>query len=174
MRVSGDGYKDLNDAIQGASFSYRPMSTKSELIDYYKETYKGRGQEGWKQHIVKDLAEQTGMKRKNLERRFDPSRIEKKAGKAQQEQYKALGQTLPMKKEPKDTTGKRARVTWTGDLQTYDEKWPRVGKTYTGTLSASEARQMKKGSFDPVFASFGFPPGIITEIDVYSISVDFL
>lgn len=173
MHVSGDGYEQLNQAIEAASYDYTPLSTKEEVIGYYQRTYTGKGQEGWKQHIIKDLHAQTGIKIKTLEKRFE-KRITTKATKRTAGEYRELGKTLPMKKTPKGITGKRARVTWTGDLQTYDEKQPRMGKTYTGTLSPSGARQMQKGSFDPIFAAFGFPPEIITEIDTHSISVDFI
>jgi hypothetical protein len=177
MKIEGDGYEQLNEAIQGASFQYAPMSSKGELIDYYKETYKGKGQEGWKQHLVHDLARQTGMKSKNLERRFDPSRIDKKANKAQQEQYRELGKTLPQKKEPKNTAGKRARVSFNGEVCIPSGKKRKDDcrdRNFTITLSASQASSMKHGNFNPIFDAYGLEPGVIGSIGVYSVSVDFV
>lgn len=70
--------------------------TKSEIIDYYRETYRGRGQTGWKQRLVNDLSGITGMKPKNLERRFDPSRIGNvPRTRREREQYEELGDMLP-------------------------------------------------------------------------------
>lgn len=71
-------------------------TTKADVIAGYRELYKGRGADGWKQHIVRDLASLTGMKPKNLERRFDPSRIGNVPRRASEKQeYETLGQQLP-------------------------------------------------------------------------------
>lgn len=78
---------------QVMAVSHQPQ-TKAEIIEYYRETYKGRGKEGWKQKLVNDLASITGIKPKNLERRFDPSRINN-IEKRNASQYKQLGDTLP-------------------------------------------------------------------------------
>ena len=180
MQVHGDGYEQLNDAIQAASFDYSYRSTKADLIAYYKETYQGRGQLGWRQHLVQDLARQTGMKPKNLERRFDPSRIDKRPNKRQQEQYADLGKQLPQKKTPKDTRGKAARVSFSGEVC-----YPSGGKgsrssdcrnrDFTTNLNAQHANALKKGDISAVFSgSYDMNAGAISEIDVYSISVDFI
>jgi hypothetical protein len=68
-------------------------STKAEVIAVYQAEYKGRGQAGWKQHLVHDLAEQTGMKTKSLEKRFEKRIINPEKRNAAQ--YETLGKTLP-------------------------------------------------------------------------------
>jgi hypothetical protein len=179
MHVSGDGYEQLNEAIQAASFDYSYRSTKNELISYYQETYQGRGQAGWKQHLVQDLARTTGMKPKNLERRFDPSRIDKRPNKRQQAQYQELGKQLPQKKTPKDTKGKRARVSFSGEVCYPSGGRGRRGadcrdKAFTTTLSVQQSNAMKRGDFYPIFDAQGMNPSAIDSLDVYSISVDFV
>jgi len=62
--------EDLREQMQAVS-TPRFLSTKAELIEHYQATYTGRGQAGWKQRIVHDLAAITGMKPKNLEKRFE-------------------------------------------------------------------------------------------------------
>ncbi|HEV2580460.1 MAG TPA: hypothetical protein VGT44_06370 [Ktedonobacteraceae bacterium] len=68
-------------------------SSKAEVIASYRERYEGgRGAAGWKQHLIKDLAAQTGMKPKNLEKRFDPARIDNAPRRASEKaQYATLG-----------------------------------------------------------------------------------
>jgi hypothetical protein len=80
--------KEQVDAISTPIY----MTTKAEIVDYYKDT-QGKG---WKQAIVKDLSAITGMKTKNLERRFDPSRLQN-VEKRNAAQYAALGKQLPPK-----------------------------------------------------------------------------
>lgn len=90
---SSQGFQErLQDKIDALSTPiYR--SSKAEIVDYYKDTY---GAKGWKQALVKDLSPIAGIKPKNLERRFDPSRLNnverRNAG-----QYAALGKKLPPK-----------------------------------------------------------------------------
>lgn len=180
MHVHGDGYEQLNDAIQAASYDYSYRSTKAELIAYYKETYQGRGKEGWKQHLVSDLARTTGMKPKNLERRFDPSRIDKRPNARQQEQYRELGRELPQKKTPKDTRGKAARVSFSGEVcYPSDGRGRRNSdcrdRDFTTNLNVQQANVLKRGDIFQVFnGSYNMNAAAISEIDVYSISVDFV
>lgn len=180
MHVHGDGYQQVTDAIEAASYDYSYLSTKGELIAYYKETYQGRGKEGWKQHLVNDLARTTGMKPKNLERRFDPSRIDKRPNARQQEQYKELGRELPQKKTPKETRGKAARLSFSGEVC-----YPSSGhgkkrqdcrdRDFNTNLNAQQMNALKRGDLSMIFAgSYNMDAGAISEIDVYSISVDFV
>lgn len=180
MQVLGDGYDVLNEKIDSASFTWTPRTSKEDAINYYKETYKSRGKEGWKQHIVRDLAAQTGIKPKNLERRFDPSRInmpeKKNAG-----QYKELGAQLPMKKEPKDLAGKRAKVTFRGTVcipSGKDKKGqPKQDcreKNFTRTLDRTQTHEMMYGSFDPIFDAYQINPDVIGSIEVYDLQVEFI
>lgn len=74
------------------------MTTKAQIVDYFQATYTGRGKEGWKQRLIDRLlpfTPQTGKNpRKNLEKRFDPARINNKEPR-NKTQYEALGKTLP-------------------------------------------------------------------------------
>lgn len=100
--------KTLQHAIDKASVP-QFLSTKSEIVSYYQDKYTGRGAAGWKQHLVKDLAAITGLKEKNLERRFDPSRLNKPAGKAAKD-YAQLGKDIgPVGKRP---PGKGYQIYW--------------------------------------------------------------
>lgn len=83
------------DAILGAS---QQRETKAEIIEHYRATYPARGHGSWKSRLVNDLAAITGMKPKNLERRFDPSRIEHVPRTAREkDQYKELGEQIAPK-----------------------------------------------------------------------------
>jgi hypothetical protein len=79
----------LEDALNAKT---RPiyMDSKEQVVDYYKDTF-GRG---WKQKLVHDLAPIAGVKPKNLERRFDPSRLHSPE-KKNTGQYSSLGKQLP-------------------------------------------------------------------------------
>lgn len=75
-----------------APVQYR--STKAEIIQYYQQEYPSLGKGGWKQHLVNDLSNFTGVKPKSLEKRFDTQRRgspEKRNAK----QYEEFGKTLP-------------------------------------------------------------------------------
>lgn len=74
------------------------MTTKHEIVEYYRDTYgetgKGHGKP-WKQAIVHELALITGMKPKSLEKRFE-KRLDSPE-KKNASQYGALGKRLPPK-----------------------------------------------------------------------------
>lgn len=71
------------------------LTTKAEIVEYYQSRFPGRGADSWKQHLVQDLAANTGMKAKNLERRFDPSRLNNvPRTKREKEQYVELGEQI--------------------------------------------------------------------------------
>lgn len=73
----------------------RTLSTKSDIVEYYQSRYPGRGADGWKQRLSHDLADITGMKAKNIERRFDPSRINNIPRRASEKgQYTELGEQI--------------------------------------------------------------------------------
>lgn len=181
MNVSGDGYEQLNEAIQGASFEYVHMKSKGDIVAYYKETYTGRGAAGWKQHIIKDVSAQTGVKPSSIERRFDPSRIDRMSSSESQKQYTALGEKLPMKKQEKNVKGKRARVSFQGEVcipSGKDKKGkPKMDcreREFSVMLSPAQANSMRQGNYGAVFDAYGLNPGIISEISVDNIGVDFL
>jgi hypothetical protein len=69
--------------------------TKQEILDYYTQRYPGMGKNGWKQHLIHDLAPFVGdVKPKSLEKRFDKKRRNDPEP-SNAEQYKELGKTLP-------------------------------------------------------------------------------
>lgn len=73
----------------------RTLTTKGDVIEYYQSRYPGRGADGWKQRLSHDLAGITGMKAKNVERRFDPSRISNVPRTAREKgQYVELGEQI--------------------------------------------------------------------------------
>lgn len=183
MQVNGDGYEKLNAAIERASYTttlYVP-ETKQELKQVYQQEY-GKS---WQKHLSEDVARMKygdNMSEKDFQkkvhnesRNFNPDRINTKVTGKKASQFVSLGRRHATEvKEPKDISGKRAKVTWKGALRTYDEKRMRPGTTYNVTLNASEARELRHGSFDPIFVAEGFPSGIVEEIDVDSVSVQFL
>lgn len=196
MQVLGDGYDVLNEKIDAASYTYKHMETLGDLVPYYQETYKGRGQEGWRQHMLHDLSGITGKSEKYLGRRLDPSRLYKKdretgkpvkgdirepKDKQVQAQYRKLGEQLPMKKEPKDLAGKRAKVTFRGTVcipSGKDKKGqPKQNcreKNFTRTLDRTQTHEMKYGSFDPIFDAYQINPDVIGSIEVYDLQVEFI
>ena len=189
MRVSGHGYEQLNEAIQTASFTFTPRTSKADVVEYYKETYKGSGRKGedptWRVHIQRDLSAQTGTKYNSIRRQFDPSRIGNapRAGSKNAQGFIALGKTLPLKKTPKDTAGKKARVSFDGEVCIPSGKGKGRGQAltddcrnrrFTVKLSAKQTSRMKRGDFAPIFDAYGLEPGVIGSIDVTDISVDFL
>jgi hypothetical protein len=83
----------LNDQVLAASM---PRETKADIIAYYQAVYPAKGKGSWKQRLVNDLAGITGLKPKNLEKRFDTQRrgnpeLRNAA------QYQELGDQLPPK-----------------------------------------------------------------------------
>src|SRR6266702_3097193 len=73
-----------------------PRETKADIVEYYQSTYPGFGRGGWKQRLVNDMAAITGMKPKNLEKRFDPQRLNNPEDR-NADQYAELGEQLPPK-----------------------------------------------------------------------------
>lgn len=73
----------------------KPPSTKIELIAHYQKHYAPLGKKGsWKQRITGDLARITGLKQKNLEKRFDTQRINNPEMGKTARQYKMLGDMI--------------------------------------------------------------------------------
>lgn len=109
-----------------------PRTTKAEAIEAYQDLYKGRGQKGWKQHIVKRLSEITGMKPKNLEKRFDTQRRGNPETR-NAEQYKTLGEELPpvYPENGMHVSG----IIWVKYSEDCEERYPDYD------LSAEEAKQ---------------------------------
>jgi hypothetical protein len=76
----------------------RDLRTKADLVEYFRANYPARAtrtQPSWRQAIVAHLAANTGMKPKNLARRFDPSRLHNvPRTRREKEQYEALGKQI--------------------------------------------------------------------------------
>jgi hypothetical protein len=179
MQVSGDGYEQLNQAIEDSSFQFVPMKTKSDMVEYYKATYPARGVGSWRDMIQRDLSSITGTKYNTIRRQFDPSRLGNAPvkGSKNEQGFTELGKQLPPKKEPKNTSGKRARVSFNGEVCIPSGKKKKADcrtREFTATLTTSQASSMKHGNFNPIFDAYGLEPGVIGSIDVYNISVDFL
>jgi hypothetical protein len=182
MKVSGDGYEQLNSAIESGSFELRPMTSKSDIVNYYQATYKGKGTGGWRDMLQRDLSSTTGTKYNSIRRQFDPSRLGNAPvkGSKNEQGFRALGKQLPPVKEPKNTSGKKARITFSGMVCIPSGK--KKGKvqedcrqkTFTQTLSPGQASAMKRGNFNPIFDAYGINPGVIGSVEVNSVSVDFL
>lgn len=71
-------------------------TTKAEIVEYYQQRKDAGEIKSWRKALVHDLAAITGKKEKNLQRRFDPSRV-KNPEKKNAAQYEALGLTLGVK-----------------------------------------------------------------------------
>jgi hypothetical protein len=177
IQVGEGGYEKLNDAIEAGSFESRAMNSKSELVNYYKQTH-GKS---WQKNLSEAIVPFTDQKGKNpahnVARRFNPDRINRQASKEAQAQYEALGKTLPEQEFPKNITGKKARVSFNGQVCIPSGKKKTIDcrdRKFTQELSAKQTNEMKHGNFNPIFDAWGLNPDIISSIDVDSMSVDFL
>lgn len=112
----------LDSMKEQISASNRMLGTKDELVDYFRAKYPSRGSGSWRKQIVGRLAQNTGMKAKNLERRFDPSRLNNvPRTKRERDQYKELGEQIgPV--PPKNGYS----VTWHGEIRISNVCWPRA------------------------------------------------
>lgn len=88
MATSHNWYEQVLTDVREAS--KKPPTSKTEAVAYFQREFAARGKGSWKQQLVHQLADITGMKPKNLEKRFDPQRLHnpepRNAG-----QYKELG-----------------------------------------------------------------------------------
>jgi hypothetical protein len=114
---------DLSEQLN-AQAPVRYRSTKAEIIKYYQEEYPSRGKDGWRKHLVGDLASFTGMKPKNLERRFDPSR-RGNPEKRNTKQYEEFGKTLPPM--PREWPPNGINVHFRGRIKISRKWYPSVG-----------------------------------------------
>lgn len=153
----------LHTAVD-AKFTSSYMSSKQELVQHYQQTYL----KGWKQQLVKDLAAQTGIKPKNLERRFDPSRLNAKTSAKNAAQYKALGEKFPPIKTLKND---QITVTIKGHQGVRERTW---STTFTGPDAYAFANNPNYRDFfkklkynDNVINSF--EGGDSGEVDVYEV-----
>lgn len=164
----------LHSAIENTGPLLEPvyLSTKAGIVEYYKDVYGDRtGPGGWKSHLVKDLAAQTGMKPKSLEKRFDPARLNnpeaKNAG-----QYAALGKTLPPSAYvPKKPRG--ARVSFSIYFR-ISQSYKRVNQTVDLTDDQT-ARLMQEGDFDAVLEAYALNNiDQLEELDIGMMEIELL
>lgn len=114
---------DLSEQLSAkAPVKYR--STKAEIIQYYQQEYPSRGKEGWRKHLENDLGAFTGMKPKNLARRFDPSR-RNNPEKRNTKQYEDFGKTLPPM--PRDWPEGGINVRFRGRIKISNKWYPSTG-----------------------------------------------
>jgi len=80
----------------------RTRETPDEVFDYYKKEYpgsktlkNGKVQYAWQGKLADDLSQVLGIERKSVMRRFQGVRAGK-VSKSQEDEYQALGQSLPL------------------------------------------------------------------------------
>lgn len=153
------------------------MSSKADLIDYYRDKYPGRGANGWKQHIIHDLAAVTGVKPKSLEKRFDEQRRgnpeRRNAG-----QYADLGKQLPpvgqkLKENSFTITVKATQVVGYKNGRPTGERERSIPATFIGADALYFAQNPDYQDF---FAYAGYPPDVIEmffagdyELDIFQV-----
>lgn len=151
--MDADSAQTLHSAIAETGPLLKPvyLSSKAGIVEYYKDVYGDRtGRGGWKDHLVKDLAAQTGMKPKSLEKRFDPARLNNPEPK-NKAQYEALGKKLPPSAYvPKRARG--ARVSFSIYFK-ISQSYKRVNQTVDLTDDQT-ARLMGEGDFDAVLEAY--------------------
>jgi coenzyme F420-reducing hydrogenase alpha subunit len=100
---------ELREQIESIMEPPEFMTTKAEIVAYYQQEYGKR----WRIELERGpLSEISGLKPKNLARRFDPSRLNNvPRTRREKEQYEKLGKLLPPKKEKRPPkNGFRVRV----------------------------------------------------------------
>jgi len=70
------------------------LSTKADLVDYYQQRQERGEVASWRQAIQSDLVALTGKKSSAIARRFDPSRLDRRAGTQTAKEYAALGKQI--------------------------------------------------------------------------------
>ena len=161
IHIDPTSEKMLGSTIQAAITESRHLSTKSQLVEYYKQEY-GKS---WRKHIQSDLAAITGMKEKNIARRFDPSRLNSQE-KKNADQYKELGKKLPPVKVDRNISGKSANVDFYGKVYF-------SGKAYYKhidvNLSSDQFQQMiEDQNYDAIMEEYGIDIGNIEEREATS------
>lgn len=161
--------QDLLQAAINSATNAVYMTSKEQVVDYYRDTY-GRV---WKQKLVHDLAPIANMKPKNLERRFDPSRIHNEE-KRNAEQYKTLGQQLPPIRRELKAGQTSITITVKGDMH----QGPRGGTeplAPNATFSGSDAFTfINSPNFDDIYEDYGMDADLLNDgdyvLDVGSVS----
>lgn len=135
-----------------AASTPRFATTKSEVVAYFQEQHP----RGWRKPLVAALAPITGMTEKNLQRRFDPSRLgNQPKRKAEQEQYKELGRQIgPIGFEAPEGG---FEVTFVGQIRISNQCYPRSFiKRVSGADAQAlvEAAQNDEADFMTMFRAY--------------------
>ncbi len=110
----------INQVIAASTPIY--ASTKAEVVDYYRKEYP----RGWQAALSRDLADLTGGNARNINRRFNPDRINQspRPGSKQAQEYQDLGQQLELTigyKPPDDGV----EITFQGEIKISKKCYPR-------------------------------------------------
>lgn len=170
MKVMGDGYEKIAGELDRAGTETIYLSSKNEVIGYYKQEYGSH----WGKKLAEKIVAETGKgKVENIARRFRGSRTEsgKVTPKAAAE-YKAVGRTLPGTQVPrKDIAGKRAKATLKGEVKISDDKRPRK---IDATLNARQASALRRGDLGAFFEAYGVNPKAVEEVTIKTFSFEYL
>lgn len=108
---------------------------KAGIVTYYRHQYEKLGRGGWKDHLVKDLAEITGMKPTSLKRRFDPDRLDRVPKTSREKsQYQELAEFLGLE-EGRIPPKHGYLVSFDGEIKISNACYP---KQFTNLLISGE------------------------------------
>lgn len=170
LKVLGNGYERVNDALERAGTETIYLGTKNEVIGYYQQEY-GKH---WGRELAKKIVETTGQGRVDtIARRFRGTRAGSgKVTPRAAAEYRAVGKTLPGTEVPrKDLAGKRAKVNFKGEVKISDDKRTR---SFDTTLSGRQAGQLRRGNIGAIFEAYGVNPGAVETLSVDRIDVNYL
>lgn len=157
---------DREDMLLGAVQSVSTpnyMTGKDQIVAYYRDTYGTK----WRGAIVQELAPITGLKKKSLQRRFDPSRLSSRPRTAKaKDEYRQLGEKLP----PVDRTPNKSSITITVKGKSEGRK-----RTVTATFSGVEAYKfVNDPEFIDIWEDYGVDGGLFEggdyELEVASVT----
>lgn len=112
MQFDSEFDKLLKKRLRAKAITTR-YTTKADLVGYYQARQAHGEIKSWRTAIVADLAAITGLKEKNLQRRFDPSRLNAKVSPKNAKEYEALGKKLGVTRTPPPEGFK---IVWNADL----------------------------------------------------------
>lgn len=128
--------------------------------------------------IQRAISNLTGTKYNSVRRQFDPSRLNNAPvkGSENEKAFKELGQQLPPMQVPKDLKGKQAIVSLNGAMLIESGRKSRTSKADIRgqKLDSKHTNEMKRGNMESIFDAWGIGYGVISGVEVYSVSVDFV
>jgi hypothetical protein len=170
-----EDFNRLRNALQDASYESKHLTNRSEIVEYYRDTYGS----GWKSKLVDALVDLTGSKRASVAREFQYDKrlgMERyksgKITKATREKYEKLGQKLPPVKVPKDLKGKSAKISIKALLWISAKSFPKDMDVTLGPETT--ARLLSNVEFDPIIDEYGIEPDNVEELDLLSVDIDFI